>query len=277
MVNARNTILQAVSIAYRYLGGKPIFQNLSFDLGKGERTVLLGPNGAGKSTLLFSLLGMYRLEAGEVRFHGKRLADWKEGEIRQRLAYLFQNPDDQVFAPTVEEDILFGPRQFGYSVEEQQKRLAEVAEWLQIQHLMQRNPRHISYGEKRRVALAGLLILEPEVIFFDEPLAFLDPPGRQLFLETLEHLTDAGKTLLVATHDLNFAAEWGERVLLLQHGELIADGERTILRKGFPGFGQCIPTPTQIFRGFVPDSDLPVTVEEGRQFVAQAKNLTRQS
>jgi cobalt/nickel transport system ATP-binding protein len=271
MVDAKVPILQAVKITYRYPGGVPVFQELSFDLRAGEKTVLLGPNGAGKSTLLFSLLGMHRLEAGEVFLQAKRLADWKEAEIRQRLAYLFQNPDDQVFAPTVEEDVLFGPQQFGYSMEEQQKRLTEVADWLQIHHLLKRNPRHISYGEKRRVALAGVLILNPQVIFFDEPLAFLDPPGQQLFLETLERLATEGKTLLVATHDLNFAAEWGERILFLQHGKMLADGDRTILREGFPAFGQCIPLPTQIFQGFAPDDELPVTVAESRQYLRAIK------
>lgn len=277
VVNTDGSILQAVSITYRYPGGTPVFNKLSLDLHQGERTVLLGPNGAGKSTLLFSLLGMYRMEAGEIRFHGKRLTDWHEREIRQRLAYLFQNPDDQVFAPTVEEDILFGPEQFGYPVEEQQQRLAQVADRLQILHLLKRNPRHLSYGEKRRVALAGVLILDPEVIFFDEPLAFLDPPGRQLFLGMLEFLANEGKTLLVATHDLNFAAEWGERILFLQNGEIGADGDRRILRHGFPAFGQCIPIPTQIFRSFVPDEHLPVTVSEAQSYLLQDKYLTRQS
>lgn len=277
MTNENPPILAAAGITYRYPGGEPVLRELSFALRSGEQTVLLGPNGAGKSTLLFSLLGMFRPEAGVIELHGRGLTDWKETEIRQRLAYLFQNPDDQVFAPTVEEDILFGPRQFGYSAEEQRRRLAKVMDRLQIHHLRQRNPRHLSYGEKRRVALAGVLVLEPEVIFFDEPLAFLDPPGRVLLAETLAELAEEGKTLLVATHDLNFAAEWGERILFLENGRISADGDRTILRKGFPAFGGSIPIPTQIFHRFLPDDKLPVTIGEARTFLVQEKNPLRQS
>ncbi|AZR72616.1 hypothetical protein BBF96_03965 [Anoxybacter fermentans] len=270
MAKDSETILMVKDLTFRYPGGEPVLKTISFALKAGEKTVLLGPNGAGKSTLLFNLLRLYSPEEGEIYLKGKRLKDVPEEFLRQKLAYIFQNPDDQVFAPTVEEDILYGPVQFGIDSKEQKNRLKQVVELLQIKELLKRNPRHLSYGEKRRVALAGVLVMNPEIIFFDEPLAFLDPPGRKLFIKIMEELFCQGKTLLVATHDLNFAAEWGQRFLVLKDGRIIADGDHKILKKGIATFDYSLPIPTQIFQGFVHESQLPLTIKESRELL---KNL----
>lgn len=267
----KEPILQVENLTYRYFGEEPILHRLSFTLHKQEKTVLLGVNGAGKSTLMFNILGLYKGEEGTIYFQGSDINEISEDVLRQKMAYIFQNPDDQVFAPTVEEDILFGLVQFGFTQEEQYKRLNEVVELLKIDHLLKKNPRYLSYGEKRRVALAGVLVMEPEIIFFDEPMAFLDPPGRELFMSILDMLYKQGKTLVIATHDLNFAAEWGERYLLLDNGQISIDGDKTVLREGMAPFNYNIPITTQIFKEYISSSELPITVDEGRETLRKCK------
>lgn len=267
----KEPILQVKNLTYRYFGEKPILHKLSLTLHKQEKTVLLGVNGAGKSTLMFNILGIYKGEEGDISFQGINIREISEAVLRQKMAYIFQNPDDQVFATTVKEDILFGLVQFGFTQDEQDKRLNEVVELLKIDHLLKKNPRHLSYGEKRRVALAGVLVMEPEIIFFDEPMAFLDPPGRELFMSILDKLYKQGKTLVIATHDLNFAAEWGERYILLNNGQISMDGDKNILIEGMEPFKYTLPITTQIFKDYMPSSELPVTVEEGREKLKKLK------
>ncbi len=272
MVMKAEPILQVEKLTFGYQEGEPVLRDISFSLETNQPTVLLGPNGAGKSTLMFNLLGLYKPGAGEIFFQGQSLESLGEETLRQKLAYIFQNPDDQVFAPTVREDILFGPLQFGMDSQLTTDRLTGIVEQLQISHLLERNPRHLSYGEKRRVALAGVLIMEPEIIFFDEPLAFLDPPGRKLFIEILAQLKREGKSLFVATHDLNFAAEWGERFLVLHDGEILSNGDRRLFQKGIEAFGEIKPLVTQIFEGYVKTAELPVTVAGGRELIAKLQS-----
>ena len=138
---------------------------------------------------------------------------------------------------------------------------------LKIEDLLKKNPHHLSYGEKRRVALAGVLIMEPEIIFLDEPLAFLDPLGTQTLIQILDRLIAEGKTIVIATHDLNFAAEWGERFIILDDGEVAAQGGREVLKGGIESFDNAIPIVAQLFKGLVADEELLVSVEEGRELL----------
>ncbi|AGB41689.1 ABC-type cobalt transport system, ATPase component [Halobacteroides halobius DSM 5150] len=263
----KENILQVRDLTFSYTGTQEILKEVSFSIQRNEPTVLLGPNGAGKSTLIFNLLNLEVPDKGQIYLKGQSLEEIEEDKLRQQVAYIFQNPDDQVFAPTVKEDILFGPIQFGLPAKEQEKRLEEVVELLQISHLLARNPRHLSYGEKRRVALAGALIIDPELIFLDEPLAFLDPPGQQLLIEIMKQLTSQGKTLLVATHDLNFAAEWGEKFLVLDAGELVASGDKRVLKEQEAVFGDNLPLVSQVFKKVVPDDKLPLTIKEAKKLL----------
>jgi cobalt/nickel transport system ATP-binding protein len=262
----KELILEVNKLNFSY-EDKPFLKDISFSINKNQPTIFLGANGAGKSTLFFNLLRVYSPDTGEVLFKGENLSKIDEKIVRQKMAYLFQNPDDQVFAPTVEEDILFGPRQFGLSIDEIQNKLAELVNLLKIENLLKKNPHHLSYGEKRRVALAGVLIMEPEIIFLDEPLAFLDPLGAQTLIEILDRLIAEGKTIVIATHDLNFAAEWGEKFIILDDGEVAAQGGVEILRDGITTFANTLPIVSQLFKGLVADEELPVSIEEGRELL----------
>ncbi|WP_083189742.1 energy-coupling factor ABC transporter ATP-binding protein [Orenia metallireducens] len=266
MKRNKELILEVNKLNFSY-EDELFLKDISFSINKNQPTIFLGANGAGKSTLFFNLLRVYSPDTGEVLFKGEDLSKIDEKIVRQKMAYLFQNPDDQVFAPTVEEDILFGPRQFGLSIDEIQNKLAELVNLLKIENLLKKNPHHLSYGEKRRVALAGVLIMEPEIIFLDEPLAFLDPLGAQTLIEILDRLIAEGKTIVIATHDLNFAAEWGEKFIILDDGEVAAQGGVEILRDGITTFANTLPIVSQLFKGLVADEELPVSIEEGRELL----------
>ncbi len=177
----------------------------------GESLALLGPNGCGKSTLLRMLAGLHPPDAGTCRFEGREVnrESLREGafarRLHQRVGLLFQNPSDQLFCPSVEEEILFGPLQLGLGEEEARRRLEDCLELLHLGSLRERPPYALSGGERKRVALGAVLASNPSVLLLDEPFGELDPRGRRALRELLVRLHAAGKTLVAATHDLTLA------------------------------------------------------------------------
>lgn len=263
----QNSIIKVKNLTYSYQENINVFEKISFTIEDNKKTILLGPNGAGKSTLMYNLLGLYTPDSGDIYFKGKKIRDTEESILRKKMAYIFQNPDDQIFAPTVEEDILFGAGQYNIDNNIIKNEMKKLSKLLNIGHLLDRNPRQLSYGEKRRVALAGILIMDPEIIFLDEPLAFLDPRGKKQFINILEKLYDNGKTLFIATHDLNFAVEWGEYFMLLDNGKLDTISQRDIFKGKNPTFSGITPITTSIFKDFIPEKRLPLTIKEGRDLL----------
>lgn len=266
-MNKKEVIIKVEGLFFRYQQDQ-VLKNINFHIYQGQKTVILGPNGAGKSTLMLVLLAILQPEQGQVFFQGQLLTELPEAHLRQKAGYIFQNPDDQVLAPTVKEDILFGAEQLGINPELREERLRQLTKLLQIENLLTANPRNLSYGEKRRVALAGILIMNPDIIFFDEPLAFLDPDGKRLLSEIMEQLSLTGKTLIIATHDLDFAAQWGEHYMLLLNGEIKASGGREIFKKDLPFFQNNPLLPTRIFQGYLPDEQLPINIAESRALLS---------
>jgi cobalt/nickel transport system ATP-binding protein len=198
-----------------------VLEEVSFALKDGERAALIGANGAGKSTLLLTLLGILELHSGSVEVDGERLDKTRLPLIRRKLGLLFQNPDDQLFMPTVREDVSFGPRNYGTPAAEADKAALAILERLEIAHLKDRMPHKLSGGEKRLAALASVLVLEPRLLLMDEPSAFLDPRARRRLIAVLDTLPQA---FIIATHDLDLALRLCPRCLLLSHGRLMADG-----------------------------------------------------
>ena len=229
--NEQNKSTLAVSdVTVEYSGGKLAVNNVSFNLNSGENTALIGANGAGKTSLMLALVGVLPVKTGEIRIVDS-VVDSVKGvtvlskqtlrDVRARVGLVFQNPDDQLFMPSIFEDIAFGPRSFGCSEDETNVRVNEVLDQLGISHLRDSSPLKLSGGEKRLCAIAAVLATKPEVLLFDEPTAFLDPRARRNLAALFENLPQ-GK--LIATHDLAFAEATCTRVLLLQEGRLIADG-----------------------------------------------------
>jgi cobalt/nickel transport system ATP-binding protein len=209
-----------------YGGGKAAVDGVSFDLNAGESVALVGGNGAGKTTLLLALAGVLETAAGEICF-GEEVSDKKTRRAaRSEIGLVFQNPDDQLFMPSIFEDVAFGPRNLGLPEDGVRERAKDALGRLGILHLAERSPFRLSGGEKRLAAIATVLAMAPEYILLDEPTAFLDPRAKRALAAALSSL---GQGKLIATHDIPFAASVCSRVLLLQDGRLRADGAADML------------------------------------------------
>jgi len=198
---------------------------LDFVVAAGERVVVLGPNGCGKSTLLYHILGLLAPEEGEVRVFGVDPSR-QFSKIRERVGVLLQDADEQIIAPTVWDDVSFSPRNYGYTSAEVHRKVAHVLERMGIAHLKHKVCHYLSGGEKRKVALAGALVLEPELLVLDEPFEGLDPTSRSEMVELLNGLNrDHGVSLVIATHDVQLVAPLADRVYVLKAGgEIVAQG-----------------------------------------------------
>ncbi|MBC7338958.1 MAG: ATP-binding cassette domain-containing protein [Firmicutes bacterium] len=217
---------------FSYPGGPPVLKGISFAVPRGSRLALLGPNGAGKSTLLLHLNGLLSPARGEVHILGRRLEKASLTWARTRVGFVFQDPDDQVIAPTVREDVSFGPLQLGWPPARMQEAVSRALDQLEISQLADRPVADLSYGQKRLVALAGVLAMDPAILVLDEPTAFLDPATQSELLAVLERLRQVGKTIILATHDVDLAAAWADYVLLLEGGEVLASGTPGLLADG---------------------------------------------
>jgi len=223
-------IFAVEQVHYAYPGEGPSLTDISFAVAPGERVALLGANGSGKSTLLHLLDGLYFAQQGTVQAFGQTLNEAAlEGtpfaqRFRQEVGFLFQNSEAQLFSASVEEEIAFGPLQAGWPSEEIHARIADTLGILEIPHLRPRVPQRLSSGEKKRVALASLLVMSPSVLLLDEPTAGLDPRSQSLLLEALEELHRAGLTLVTATHDLTLLPHLADRALVLSEDHrLVSD------------------------------------------------------
>jgi len=197
--------LEDVSVAY---DGKSAVRGISVEIRRGESVAILGPNGSGKSTLLKLINGIVLPDSGRYQFDGveltkARLKDQSFAKrFHQRIGFLFQNPDIQLFCASVREEVEFGPRQMGLAEEEVEARVSDCMKLLRVENLASRAPWHLSEGEKRKAALASILALNPDVLTLDEPMNGIDPKTRRFFLELLASLNASGKTIVCATHDL---------------------------------------------------------------------------
>jgi cobalt/nickel transport system ATP-binding protein len=225
-------ILEARGLRFRYPGGLKAIDGLSLAVEKGETLAILGPNGAGKTTVLLHLGGHLRPERGEVLLAGepvgydqRSLTAW-----RRKVGLMLQDPDDQLFAGTVFEDVSFGPLNLGLDEQEVRVRVGRALADLRIEDLAERPIHMLSLGQKRRVAIAGLVAMTPAVLLLDEPTAGLDPQGISRLLETLRRLSGFGMTVVYSTHNVDLALAWSDRVALFAGGRTIACGpaDRTL-------------------------------------------------
>ncbi|WP_197380959.1 energy-coupling factor ABC transporter ATP-binding protein [Mycolicibacterium mengxianglii] len=214
-------------LSYAYPDGQPALDGVDLTVAAGERVALLGPNGAGKTTLMLHLNGVLTGSAGSVEISGITLSRKTLRDIRRRVGLVFQDPDDQLFMPTLAQDVAFGPANFGVRGEELAQRVHRALEAVGMAELADRSPAHLSGGQRRRAALAAVLACEPEILVLDEPSANLDPVARRELAETLQSLT---ATMLIVTHDLPYAAQLCDRAVVVDHGRVVADGDtRSVL------------------------------------------------
>ena len=213
-------VIDVRGLQYTYPDGPPALRGIDFQLAAGESVAILGANGSGKTTFLLHLAGLIRGD-GDLRIGGIPLTDDTLTDVRGKIGYVFQDSDDQLFMPTVLEDVAFGPLHTGMDPAESLRRAHEIIATLGISHLANRAPYHLSAGEKKRAALAGVLVMKPEVLVFDEPTTFLDPPGQNDLARLLSALPQAK---LIATHDVYFARRVAKRAVFFADGRIAGDG-----------------------------------------------------
>lgn len=216
--------LQVEGLAYAYPDGNQALFGVNLAIKQGEHVALLGPNGAGKTTLVMHLNGILSPGLGTVHVGGL-LVDTSDKEVltevRRRVGIVFQDPDDQLFMPTVREDVAFGPMNLGITGDALNARVDEALEQVGMLEYADRPPHHLSFGQRRRVAVATVLAMKPEIVVLDEPSSNLDPASRRELADILKNL---GITLLMVTHDLPYALELCERSVILSRGNIVADG-----------------------------------------------------
>nr|WP_320160373.1 ATP-binding cassette domain-containing protein [uncultured Methanoregula sp.] len=220
-----SVLLEARDVRYRYPGSQEAIKGISFHMRRGEKIALVGPNGAGKSTLLQMFNGMIRPTSGTVLFSNEpiRYDTQSLRQLRKRVGYVLQNADRQIIAPTVYQDVAFGPANLGYDEPAIRLAVATALRQVGLVGFERRPPHHLSGGEKKRVAIAGVLAMDPDVLVFDEPTSGLDPSGSEDLMELLDELNHEGKTIVISTHDVELAYPWADRAILLADGQIIRE------------------------------------------------------
>ena len=219
-------IIETRNIGYSYGDGTEALKDVSVSLEEGRKVALVGPNGAGKSTLMLMFNGILQPTSGEVLFHGRALQYDSASlrDIRRKVGMVFQNSDDQIFAPTVYQDVAFGPVNLGFTEEKVKRYVGYALAYVGLSGYERRPPHHLSGGEKKRVAIAGILAMEPEVIILDEPTSNLDPASSEEIMDMLDELNCGGKTIIISTHDVELAYRWADEVILMENGGVLHRG-----------------------------------------------------
>ena len=225
----RQAVLEVRGLRFQYEDGTVALDGVDFDLLANETVALLGPNGSGKTTFVLHLNGLLRGE-GSVTVGGVELGNETLPLIRQKVGMVFQDSDDQLFMPTVLDDVAFGPLNMGLEAAEAVERSRRALETVGMAHASGRAPYHLSAGEKRRVAIAGVLAMEPEILVLDEPTTFLDPPGQRALVAVLDRLPQAK---VLVTHDTDFALALAPRSVFFERGKITATGDTGQLLRRF--------------------------------------------
>lgn len=268
-------MLEARNITFSYDDGTEALNNVNLKVDKGDIVALLGKNGAGKSTLFLHFNGILRPDKGEIIIDGEKLKYDKKSLIkfRQKVGIVFQNPDDQIFAPSVEEDVAFGPLNLKLPMEEVQKRVHEALERVGMVGFEKKAPHHLSGGQKKRVAIAGILAMKPEIMVFDEPTAGLDPKGASKIINLLKELNEQGITIIISTHDVDLVPQYANKVYVLHEGEIIGEGTAKDIFSNKELINKAnleLPIIANFFKKIESESedmsfngDYPLTIEEG--------------
>ncbi|MGB8217251.1 MAG: ATP-binding cassette domain-containing protein [Candidatus Methanoperedens sp.] len=218
-------IIETRELTHIYRGKIKALDGINFSAKPGERIAIIGANGAGKSTLFKHFNGILKPTSGEVMIKGESISNKNILEVRRTVGVVFQDPDDQIFAPTVKQDVAFGPMNLGLSPDEIEKRVRESLETVRLTGFEERAPHHLSTGEKKKVAIAGILAMRPEVLVLDEPTAGLDPGGAMRLIKLINEMNRyLGITIITATHEVDIVPLLSDRVCIMSRGKIIGDG-----------------------------------------------------
>lgn len=220
-------VIEITNLEFRYPDGKSALDDINITVQKGEKVAIVGGNGAGKSTLLLHLNGILT-GSGIIRINGDRCEKRNLNIIRSSVGVVFQNPDDQLFSINVYDDVAYGPRYQGLSDVEVDQRVRNALESVGMESYSSRNPYHLSGGEKKRVAIATVLSMQPNILVFDEPTAGLDPRARR---ELMDLIATLPQTLLIATHDMELVKKLTPRMVIMKGGRIVVDGKTDIILK----------------------------------------------
>ena len=273
------------NLTHQYSDGTIALNNVSLSFDKGERIALLGTNGSGKTTLLHHLNGILKPTLGNIYYEDKPLRYDSKSllELRRRVGFVFQDPNDQLFAPTVKQDVAFGPLNLGLPVEQVKKSVDEALRTVGMAEFMEKPPHFLSLGQKKRVALAGVLAMQPEVIIMDEPTSNLDPRATSEILHLLVKLNkEAGITLLLATHDVDMVPLFANKLYILNKGKLVSHGSPKELFSNtemIRSVNLRSPRITHLFEVLKKENNLPIgpelplTISEARKEILRLLNI----
>ena len=223
-----NIQLSTENLSFTYPDGTQALKNINIEIEKGEKVAIIGPNGAGKSTLFSHLNGLTEPTSGCVKIEGKAISFEKDEllKVRQKVGIVFQDPNDQLFAPTVKEDIAFGPMNLGLSYDEVEKRVEDALKMVGMENYEDKTPHHLSGGQQKRIAIAGIIAMKPELMILDEPTAGLDPDGVEKVLNIMNQLNKEGMTLIISSHDIDMISKYADKIFVLYNGEIIESGNK---------------------------------------------------
>ncbi len=221
----REEILRVEHLTYEYQPGYPALKDVNLSIGRGEKIAVMGSNGAGKSTFFLNLNGVLQAETGEFYYCGEKITGKQRRNLRRHIGFVFQDADNQMIASTVQAEVAFGPMNLKLPREEVQEQVERALAYMNLQQYRNRPLHYLSGGEKKRVSIADIIAMRPELILFDEPTSSLDPYSANRLEQVLEDLSKEGKTLLISTHDVDFAYRWAERIVVFDHGKILADGK----------------------------------------------------
>ena len=220
-----NEVIKINNLSFIYPDGQPALSGLSLAVGQGESVAVIGPNGAGKSTLLLHLNGILHSN-GTVRVFDRPVNDKNLRWVRSRVGLVFQDPDDQLFSPTVFDDVAFGPINMGYSEAEVHRAVSKALEWVGMAGYEKRSSHHLSIGERKRIAIATVLSMSPQILALDEPTGNLDPRSKWSLISLLRRLP---MTKIIATHDLELVRALCSRTVILDRGQIVIDGATSLI------------------------------------------------
>ncbi len=272
------------NLKYKYPDESWALNDVSLEVSVGEAILLLGISGVGKSTLLMNLNGLLTPTEGTIHIFGKKVIEKNLKEIRRRVGFVFQNPENQLFCPTLWDDIAFGPVNLGFSQEEVEERVEKALKLVGLITHAEKPPHHLSFGEKRRAAIATILSMEPDILLLDEPTANLDPRSVENIIKILEDISSKGKTIIIATHDVNTLPKITDRTIIMYNGKIKAMGptkeilsDHGLLEK----YGLKLPIIGQLFHKLESDhklsidSSLPITISSAEQKLIELINKNK--